>query len=105
MSLELSVALCAYNPRRDHLERAVKSLQNQTLPASRWEFLVVDNQSSPPLSQMVDLSWHPQARVIVETSRGIAAARGRAMREFASELLLFVDDDNVLAPDYLETAL
>jgi glycosyltransferase involved in cell wall biosynthesis len=101
----LTVAICAYNPRRDHLERTIKSLQSQTLPGSQWDFLLVDNQSKPPLSETVDLSWHPRARVLVETSKGISAARARAMKEFASELLLFVDDDNVLAPDYLENAL
>lgn len=105
MAFKLSVALCAYNPRMNYLRRVLDSLKGQTLPQSQWELLLVDNRSTLPLAQTVDLSWHPHARVVVETSPGIAAARGRAMGEFASELLLFVDDDNVLAQDYLETAL
>lgn len=89
----------------DYFQRVLDALKSQTLPSSQWELLLVDNQSKPPLSQTVDLSWYRQARVVVESSPGIAAARARAMREFASELLLFVDDDNVLVPDYLENAL
>jgi glycosyltransferase involved in cell wall biosynthesis len=104
-AVPLTVAICAHNPRRDHLERTLKSLQAQTLPASQWDFLLVDNLSTPSLAETVDLSWHPRARVVVETAKGIAAARGRAMKEFTSELLLFVDDDNVLATDYLASAL
>ena len=48
-------------------------------------------------------SWHPLARIGIgraETGR-IASARIRAMQEFAGELLVFLDDDNVLEPDYL----
>jgi len=36
---------------------------------------------------------------------GLTMARLRAIEESASELLLFVDDDNVVAPDYAEVLL
>jgi GT2 family glycosyltransferase len=101
----LTVAICAFNPRKDHLEQTLKALRGQTLPPGQWELLLVDNNSSTPLQKSTNLSWHPRARVVVETSSGIAAARSRAMREYASDLLMFVDDDNILAPNYLEQAL
>lgn len=45
------------------------------------------------------------ARVVREEKVGLTPARLRAIRETSSDLLLFIDDDNVLAPDYLEKLL
>jgi hypothetical protein len=47
-----------------------------------------------------DLSWHPNARHIVEHKLGISVAR-RGMREASTDLLIFVDDDNLLDRNYL----
>ncbi|MGD0812830.1 MAG: glycosyltransferase [Verrucomicrobiota bacterium] len=98
----ISVAICTHNPRPDYLSRVLNALKSQTLSRQEWELLVIDNASAPPVSKSVDLSWHPQARHIVESQLGITSARLRAMGEFAGELLVFLDDDNVVAEDYLQ---
>jgi hypothetical protein len=77
------------------------ALRAQTLPPTDWELIIVDNASAKPVAGEFDLSWHPRARVVVETTLGLTPARQRAIREAAADLLVFVDDDNVLAPDYL----
>jgi glycosyltransferase involved in cell wall biosynthesis len=97
----ISVAICTHNPHLEYLSRALNGLKSQTLPVSQWEFLLIDNASDVPVSGLVDLAWHPNARVIVESKLGITSARIRAMREFAGDLLVFLDDDNVMSPDYL----
>lgn len=104
-SLSLSVIICTHNPRGDYFGRVLASLRAQTLPQTEWELLLVDNASSEPLSRNWDLSWHPRARHICETDLGLTPARLRGIREAAAEVLVFVDDDNVMAPDYLEQAL
>lgn len=71
----------------------------------RWELLLVDNASAQPLAEAWDLSWHPAARHIREDELGLAPARLRGIAEAKGELLVFVDDDNVLAPSYLAEAL
>ncbi len=101
----ISVIICSLNPRSDYLRRVLDSLQGQTLPASKWELLLVDNGSDTPLADSWDLSWHPHHRHIRETEPGLTAARLRAIKEATGDLLVFVDDDNLLAPDYLATAL
>ncbi len=101
----LSVILCTHNPRRDFLSRTLSALQGQTLPVSAWELLVVDNASQPPVADLADLRWHPAARVLLESELGLTPARLRGIAEARGELLVFVDDDNLLAPDYLECAL
>ncbi len=98
----ISVAICTYNPRPDYLSRVLNALRAQKLPPSEWELLIIDNASTTPVADRVDLGWHPLARVIVEPELGVAHARIRAMREFGGDLLIFFDDDNVMAEDYLQ---
>jgi len=80
-------------------------LRRQTLAKQHWELLLVDNASRQPLAQLWDLSWHPLARHVLEPELGLSSARRRGMREASAEVLVFVDDDNVLAPDYLAEGL
>jgi len=101
MKLELSVIICTHNPRADYLERVLKALKSQTCSFERWELLLIDNASVEKLSDYWDLKWHPNGRVIREDEVGLTAARLRGLREVQSELIIFVDDDNVLESDYL----
>ena len=71
----------------------------------QWELLVVDNASEVPLAGRIDLSWHPSARLFREDKLGLTPARLRGIREAAGNLLVFVDDDNVLAADFLSRTL
>jgi glycosyltransferase involved in cell wall biosynthesis len=65
----------------------------------------VDNRSDTPLADRMDLAWHPSARIGREETLGLTPARLRGIRESKGDLLVFVDDDNVLDVDFLETAL
>lgn len=102
---DLSLILCTHNPRPDYLRRTLDSLKAQTLPATRWEFLLIDNASEERLADVWDLAWHPNARFIREDELGLMPARLRGIRESQADLLIFVDDDNILAPDFLEQTL
>jgi glycosyltransferase involved in cell wall biosynthesis len=105
VSFAISVVTCSHNPRRDYLEKVLDGLRAQTLDPSRWEYIVVDNASSPPIAGSIDLSWHPNARVVEEPELGLTWARIRGISEAAGNLLVFVDDDNVLDADFLDLAL
>jgi glycosyltransferase involved in cell wall biosynthesis len=101
MRPKISVAICTHNPRRSYLQQTLDGLRAQTLPTSEWELMLIDNRSDEPLAGWADISWHSAARVIREEELGLTPARLRALREAEAELLVFVDDDNVLALDYL----
>lgn len=103
--LELSVAICAHDPRRHFLERVLGGLKEQSLDTARWELLLIDNASKEPLRSLYDLSWHPQARYVLLEQLGIAVARQRALQEARGAFTIFVDDDNVLDRNYLAEAL
>jgi glycosyltransferase involved in cell wall biosynthesis len=103
--MDVSVIICTNNPRMDYLSRVLEALKEQTLPTREWELLLVDNASHVPLDGACELSWHPQARCIVECELGASHARWRAIRETQTDVRVFVDDDNLLGPDYLATAV
>ena len=50
----------------------------------------------------LDLGWHARARVVREERLGLTNARLCGFAETTGEVVVLVDDDNVLAPDYLE---
>jgi glycosyltransferase involved in cell wall biosynthesis len=100
-----SVIICTHNPHVRYLQRVLDSLSAQTIPSTEWELLVIDNASVTPVSQVADLRWHPHARHLLEPKLGLTAARQCGIEHATGELLIFVDDDNVLAPEYLAEAL
>jgi glycosyltransferase involved in cell wall biosynthesis len=105
MNVQVSVVICTHNPRKDFLERTLQGLKLQTLPTDRWELLIIDNASVPAVEEFADTVWHPRARIVREPRLGLTPARLRGIKESVGDLLVLTDDDNVLAPDYLEQAL
>lgn len=102
--MNISIIICTYNPRPYFLGRTLDALNYQTLPKDQWELLLIDNASIEQLSNTWNLSWHPNARHIREENLGLTPARFRGIHEANGNLLIFVDDDNVLSPNYLEIA-
>jgi glycosyltransferase involved in cell wall biosynthesis len=102
---QVSVIICSLNPRPDYFGRVLESLRAQTLATDQWELLLVDNASDRPLADSWDLSWHPHHRKVREEEQGLTPARLRGIKESEGQLIVFVDDDNLPASDYLERAL
>lgn len=82
------------------LRRCLEALDGQTLPKDRFEVLVVDNGSHPPLAHVV--APFRFARCLVEARRGSYAARNAGVQHATGELLAFTDADCQPAPDWLE---
>ena len=102
--MTVDVIICTHNARPEYFARCLAGLRAQTLPLERWDLLIVDNRSDPPVAGAIDLSWHPNARMVSEPTLGLTPARLRGIRESSAELLVLVDDDNVLAANYLQRA-
>ena len=103
---KLAVIIPTHNPCLERFRDTLRGLQAQTLPADQWESLVVDNASTvfPSIADYSDVQ-PGNLRVIHEPQLGLTAARQCGFRATDTEFAVLVDDDNVLAPDYLESAL
>ena len=105
-ALLLSVLISTHNPHPKRLQRTLASLQAQTLPASEWETILIDNASVPTL---VAKDWTvcsaDNLRLIRESEIGLSHARQCGFLAARGNIAVLVDDDNVLAPDYLATVL
>jgi glycosyltransferase involved in cell wall biosynthesis len=101
---KISVILCTHNPRKEYLQRTVDALRAQTLPLEQWELLIVDNASNPAIETLIDITWHQNARILFEPELGKNPALLRGILYSTGPLIVIVDDDNVLNPDYLTNA-
>jgi glycosyltransferase involved in cell wall biosynthesis len=102
--MRLCVVIPTHNPNPGSLARVLEGLRVQTLPVAEWDLVLVDNASNPAVAGRADLSWHPTGRIVREERLGLTAARIAVFTEASAETVVLVDDDNLLAPDYLEQA-
>ncbi len=104
--MQLSVVIPTHNPDAGRLRRTLDGLRAQTLPAADWETILVDNASAVSVSLDAFGEFAPSnARIVHEPQLGLTAARRRGFTEARGGVMVLVDDDNVLAPSYLEFVL
>jgi glycosyltransferase involved in cell wall biosynthesis len=101
-----SVLISTHNPHRGRLARTLESIFAQTLSSREWELVVVDNASTPPLDATeIGLTRYSHARLVRENRLGLLFGRLAGIDNSKGELILFCDDDNVLAADFLACAV
>lgn len=104
----VDACLCTHDPRPEILARAIGALAKQSVGAAGLRVLVVDNASATPLTEEILAPLRAAgmpARLVREERLGISHARLRAAGETGAEWVLFVDDDNELARDYVEKGI
>src|SRR5262245_11833929 len=105
----ISVIVCCFNSSK-RIRNALIALANQEFrSAIDWEILLVDNNSTDDTAAFSNNLWKTlskdiQFRILFEPQTGLANARRRGVNEATYSTILFCDDDNWLAPDYLQTA-
>lgn len=107
-SIDISVVICTYN-RQDYILDALESLKNQTVQKERFEAIVVNN-NSPDETESLVLNYiknHPELKIIylLEKQQGASFARNTGADISNSDLLVFMDDDAIAEPNYLENIL
>lgn len=86
--------------RRDRLERAIRSVEAQSL--ADWELVVVDDASSDDTPTLLAAIDDPRVRVIrLDEHAERSAARNRGLELVTAPAVLFLDDDDELLPQAL----
>lgn len=98
----ISVVVPAYN-RPDSLKALLEALAEQSYPPYRFEVLVCDDGSDPPLAERVPAKDHPfSISFLRDTNQGPAAARNRGVAQARGSIVAFTDDDCLPLPHWLE---
>jgi glycosyltransferase involved in cell wall biosynthesis/SAM-dependent methyltransferase len=96
----VAVVIPTYN-HSHFLADAIASVERQTVPAA--EIIVVDDGSSDHPEDVV--AQFPEVRFIRQDNKGLAAARNTGLRAACSDKVVFLDADDLLAPDAIESGL
>lgn len=90
----LSVIIPTRN-RAAFLHEALQSLRSQTLPADRFEVLVIDNGSTDTTKQIVESHQRSAGNFhyFYEPELGLHAGRHRGLKEASGHILVYADDD------------
>ena len=96
----ITVAICTRN-RAASLARAIQSVLPQL--GDFAELLVVDNGSTDNTPTFLESVKDSRVTIISESAPGISYARNRALAEARGNFVLFFDDDEAAAPNWLNT--
>lgn len=100
-----SVIIPTYN-RCEILKRCLVALFNQTCPPENYEIIIVDDGSTDGTGEMVE-SVRADAPCVVrycfKKHAGIAAARNVGVRAARGGLIIFIDNDIMTGPDFVES--
>jgi glycosyltransferase involved in cell wall biosynthesis len=84
-----------------YIGQCVEALCSQDYPASRYEILMVSNNSSDRSGEIA--GRHPRVRLLAESRPGPYAARNRGVRAARAPIIAFTDSDCAPAPDWLRS--
>ncbi|KAA5548315.1 glycosyltransferase [Adhaeribacter rhizoryzae] len=108
--LGISVVICCYNSS-SRLPQTLKHLAKQkiTKPNLQWEILVIDNASTDNTALVARNEWEKYKNnaplfIIPQPIPGTGPARDLGIEKANFEFILFCDDDNWLAENYVELA-
>lgn len=107
--MDLTVAVCGHNAER-RLPLCLEAICGQRIESdTTWDVMVVDNASTDATAEVArsyaSRLGRGQLSVVREDRRGLIFARERAAREARGDLIAFVDDDNLIAEDFVEQAV
>lgn len=100
----VSVVVCCYNSA-EIIVPTVEALSRQEVPPGiEYEVILVDNNCSDNTVQLANATWKNSSfplRIVKEKDPGLIYARKTGVKNARYDILLFVDDDNILNPDWV----
>lgn len=106
--MQYSLVICTYNPNLEGLELALQAINNLDLGFldHSIELILVDNNSEEGYEFDKELKCitNPKirCRVVKESNPGLMNARIKGFKNALGKYLVYIDDDNILAANYLK---
>jgi GT2 family glycosyltransferase len=105
--MQASVIIPTWN-RRDALLETLSALAATDYPANEWEAVVIDDGSTDGTDEAVK-EWIERigapVRYLCQQNAGAAAARNRGAYAARGEILIFIDNDILVPPDFIQQHL
>ena len=102
--VRLSLVIATYN-RSEQLLTTLRSVAEQSHPATEWECIVVDNNSNDNTAAVIErfLAEHPEQkfRYLFVGEQGLSHARNGGISAAKGEIVAFIDDDERIVPDFV----
>jgi glycosyltransferase involved in cell wall biosynthesis len=102
-----TIQLCTYN-RAALLERVLDACFEQTIPASSYEVVVVNDGSTDGTAQTLErLAKRATCALVVveQPNAGLAAGRNAGIARARGDRIIFIDDDVLPLPNFVEEHL
>ena len=102
--IDFSVIVCTHN-RAAILTDCVDSLLNQTIDKSRFEIIIVDNNSTDGTKEIATdfCKKHSNIKYMQEKTVGYSATRNCGWKNATGDIIAYIDDDEIAAPGWLES--
>lgn len=99
----VSVIVCTYN-RSILLKNCLESLDKQVTVKSKYEIIVIDNNSIDDTRKVVRdfTNNRTNIRIVTEKNIGRSHARNRGWKESAGKYIAYIDDDAIAKSDWVE---
>lgn len=105
--MRATIQLCTYN-RAALLERVLEACFDQTVPDDSYEVVVVDDGSSdatPAVLEQARIRATCRFTIVRQANAGLAAARNAGIARASGEQIIFIDDDVLALPNFVEEHL
>ena len=96
----ISVVIPVYNGQTT-IRETVDSVLKQTL--TDFELLIINDGSTDNTLEIVESIADPRIKIFSYPNKGLSASRNRGIREAASDLITFLDADDLWSSDKLAT--
>ena len=106
MTKGISILICTHNGSQRIHETLSHLLQQKVRQEISWEIVLVDNASSDGTAETAKSLWKSEIplRIIFEPKLGVAYARITGMNACRYSYIGFIDDDNWVMDNWVETA-